>query len=90
MHVWAAASVDDSTPPGTNNLNVLSCDGSSVIVVEVASYATTKCGRNCGATIHNEDRDRTWFEEAYELILNAWTEPSFQGGRPTSAAENGS
>src|SRR5437899_5762979 len=34
-------------------------------------------GRNYGSTIQDQERNRTSFEEAYELVLKAWTEPSF-------------
>src|SRR5207244_967055 len=38
---------------------------------------TETFGRNYGATIQDQERNRSAFEEAYEIILKAWTEPSF-------------
>jgi alkanesulfonate monooxygenase SsuD/methylene tetrahydromethanopterin reductase-like flavin-dependent oxidoreductase (luciferase family) len=34
-------------------------------------------GRPYGSTIQDQERNRAYFEEAYELILKCWTEPSF-------------
>jgi alkanesulfonate monooxygenase SsuD/methylene tetrahydromethanopterin reductase-like flavin-dependent oxidoreductase (luciferase family) len=34
-------------------------------------------GRNFGATIQDQERNRKQFEEAYELLIKCWTEPSF-------------
>lgn len=34
-------------------------------------------GRNYGSTIQDQERNRSSFEEAYEIVLKAWTEPSF-------------
>ena len=34
-------------------------------------------GRNYGSTIQDQERNRAAYEEAYEIILKAWTEPSF-------------
>lgn len=31
-----------------------------------------------GSTIQDQERNRSYYEEAYELILKCWTEPSFQ------------
>ena len=33
-------------------------------------------GRNYGATIQDQERNRAAYEEAYEIILKAWTQPS--------------
>jgi alkanesulfonate monooxygenase SsuD/methylene tetrahydromethanopterin reductase-like flavin-dependent oxidoreductase (luciferase family) len=34
-------------------------------------------GRNYGSTIQDQERNRSSYEEALELLLKAWTEPSF-------------
>ena len=34
-------------------------------------------GRTYGSTIQDQERNRSSFEEALELLLKAWTEPSF-------------
>jgi alkanesulfonate monooxygenase SsuD/methylene tetrahydromethanopterin reductase-like flavin-dependent oxidoreductase (luciferase family) len=34
-------------------------------------------GRPYGATIQDQERNRAYYHEAYELILKAWTQPSF-------------
>ena len=34
-------------------------------------------GGPMGATIQDQERNRSYFEEAYEIIMKAWTEPSF-------------
>ncbi len=34
-------------------------------------------GGAMGATIQDQERNRSYFEEAYEIIMKAWTEPSF-------------
>ena len=34
-------------------------------------------GAALGSTIQDQERNRAYFEEAYEIILKAWTEPSF-------------
>jgi alkanesulfonate monooxygenase SsuD/methylene tetrahydromethanopterin reductase-like flavin-dependent oxidoreductase (luciferase family) len=34
-------------------------------------------GRSYGSTIQDQERNRTSFEEAYEIVLKAWTEPTF-------------
>ncbi len=34
-------------------------------------------GKPYGATIQDQERNRVYYEEAYETIIKAWTEPSF-------------
>jgi alkanesulfonate monooxygenase SsuD/methylene tetrahydromethanopterin reductase-like flavin-dependent oxidoreductase (luciferase family) len=34
-------------------------------------------GRNFGATIQDQERNRVIFEEAFEILLKCWTQPSF-------------
>jgi len=34
-------------------------------------------GRNFGATIQDQERNRSYFEEAFDIILKCWTQPSF-------------
>ena len=34
-------------------------------------------GHRLGATIQDQERNRAYFQEAYDLIIKAWTEPSF-------------
>ncbi len=34
-------------------------------------------GHRLGATIQDQERNRAYFQEVYEIILKAWTEPSF-------------
>jgi len=34
-------------------------------------------GRNFGATIQDQERNRRYFQEAYDLLMKCWTEPSF-------------
>jgi alkanesulfonate monooxygenase SsuD/methylene tetrahydromethanopterin reductase-like flavin-dependent oxidoreductase (luciferase family) len=34
-------------------------------------------GHRLGGTIQDQERNRAYFQEAYELIIKAWTEPSF-------------
>jgi alkanesulfonate monooxygenase SsuD/methylene tetrahydromethanopterin reductase-like flavin-dependent oxidoreductase (luciferase family) len=34
-------------------------------------------GRPFGSTVQDQERNRAYYHEAYELILKAWTEPSF-------------
>jgi alkanesulfonate monooxygenase SsuD/methylene tetrahydromethanopterin reductase-like flavin-dependent oxidoreductase (luciferase family) len=34
-------------------------------------------GRPYGATIQDQERNRAYYQEAYEIILKAWTRPSF-------------
>lgn len=38
---------------------------------------TEVLGGQLGATIQDQERNRAFFEEAYEIILKCWTEPSF-------------
>jgi alkanesulfonate monooxygenase SsuD/methylene tetrahydromethanopterin reductase-like flavin-dependent oxidoreductase (luciferase family) len=35
-------------------------------------------GATYGSSIQDQERNRSYFEEAYELLIKAWTEPSFQ------------
>ena len=41
------------------------------------SRETEVLGGPMGATIQDQERNRAFFEECYEVILKAWTEPSF-------------
>jgi alkanesulfonate monooxygenase SsuD/methylene tetrahydromethanopterin reductase-like flavin-dependent oxidoreductase (luciferase family) len=34
-------------------------------------------GRPYGATIQDQERNRSYYHEAYEIIMKAWTQPSF-------------
>jgi alkanesulfonate monooxygenase SsuD/methylene tetrahydromethanopterin reductase-like flavin-dependent oxidoreductase (luciferase family) len=34
-------------------------------------------GHNLGSTIQDQERNYAYFQEAYEIIIKAWTEPSF-------------
>ncbi len=34
-------------------------------------------GRPYGATIQDQERNRAYYQEAYEIIMKAWTQPSF-------------
>src|SRR5437764_1288841 len=34
-------------------------------------------GHNLGATVQDQERNYAYFQEAYEIIVKAWTEPSF-------------
>ncbi len=38
---------------------------------------TEVLGRNYGTTTQDQERNRAYFEEAYNIIIKAWTEPSF-------------
>ena len=38
---------------------------------------TETLGGPLGATNQDQERNRSYFEEAYEIVLRAWTEPSF-------------
>jgi alkanesulfonate monooxygenase SsuD/methylene tetrahydromethanopterin reductase-like flavin-dependent oxidoreductase (luciferase family) len=35
-------------------------------------------GRPYGSTVQDQERNRSYYEEAYQIILKCWTEPSFQ------------
>jgi alkanesulfonate monooxygenase SsuD/methylene tetrahydromethanopterin reductase-like flavin-dependent oxidoreductase (luciferase family) len=35
-------------------------------------------GRPLGSTIQDQERNRSYYHEAYEIILKAWTQPSFE------------
>ena len=41
------------------------------------SRETETLGGQMGATIQDQERNRAYFEEVYEIIVKAWTEPSF-------------
>ena len=34
-------------------------------------------GHRLGGTIQDQERNRAYFQEAYDIIIKAWTEPSF-------------
>jgi alkanesulfonate monooxygenase SsuD/methylene tetrahydromethanopterin reductase-like flavin-dependent oxidoreductase (luciferase family) len=34
-------------------------------------------GRNLGSTIQDQERNRIYFEEAFEVLMKCWTQPSF-------------
>jgi alkanesulfonate monooxygenase SsuD/methylene tetrahydromethanopterin reductase-like flavin-dependent oxidoreductase (luciferase family) len=38
---------------------------------------TEVLGGQLGATIQDQERNRSYFEEAYEILIKCWTEPSF-------------
>jgi alkanesulfonate monooxygenase SsuD/methylene tetrahydromethanopterin reductase-like flavin-dependent oxidoreductase (luciferase family) len=46
-------------------------------------------GHRLGGTIQDQERNRAYFEEAYDIIIKAWTEPSTRTSSTTSPGSRG-